>query len=592
MEINLINKNYLEEQRNALEELDRIQLEISNRIQRNPAVYVGSTQNIDHGVLNQNNKRPVKEVLLQQHEINSFIKRYKKNSLYLSNFYLKNSNDFPHHIDSEYEIDKLNHQISFISDPNYSFENFDLLYRNIQKNYLFNTHSQDGNHNLSLLFSMGSSNLSKKDLQNTNITKDIFKKNIAKSEIKKKSILSAFSSDLSLDSIFSLEENYGKYLDLIQFHEIFLNLPGLSNHFNDDERFSITYLKYLEFYYKVDKNTYNDYYKAINRHSHEYIDYINQLSDYLVKFIFKIKPLSNPDRIIKNLKSQFEEKWVKQINQNSYNSSSNDNGDNNNNNNNESDNKLFCKPCNKLFSKETVFNGHLNGKKHKKNVQKLKGSNNAQLNEIEKELCLEEFLINEITQLLERQRQDTKLNVERKQALTNKERFEEIEDLLKEDTVGDNELKLFDSDYLNEELLDKTNEDSESDEENVPNPLNLPLGFDGKPIPYWLWKLQGLDREFNCEICGNLKYKGRKAFEKHFMEARHTHGLKCLGIQKPSSVFKGITSIDEVSKLWSKIKYENRIKDSLKENTVEVEDEEGNVMTEKVYNDLKKQGLI
>ncbi len=36
-----------------------------------------------------------------------------------------------------------------------------------------------------------------------------------------------------------------------------------------------------------------------------------------------------------------------------------------------------------------------------------------------------------------------------------------------------------------------------SDEEEAPlyNPLNLPLGWDGKPIPFWLYKLHGLGVE-------------------------------------------------------------------------------------------------
>lgn len=37
------------------------------------------------------------------------------------------------------------------------------------------------------------------------------------------------------------------------------------------------------------------------------------------------------------------------------------------------------------------------------------------------------------------------------------------------------------------------------------NPLKLPLGWDGKPIPYWLYKLHGLNMEFKCEICGNYR---------------------------------------------------------------------------------------
>jgi hypothetical protein len=38
----------------------------------------------------------------------------------------------------------------------------------------------------------------------------------------------------------------------------------------------------------------------------------------------------------------------------------------------------------------------------------------------------------------------------------------------------------------------------ESDDEEKPfhNPLNLPLGWDGKPIPFWLYKLHGLGIEY------------------------------------------------------------------------------------------------
>jgi hypothetical protein len=31
----------------------------------------------------------------------------------------------------------------------------------------------------------------------------------------------------------------------------------------------------------------------------------------------------------------------------------------------------------------------------------------------------------------------------------------------------------------------------EEEEEEIYNPLKLPLGWDGKPIPYWLYKLHG-----------------------------------------------------------------------------------------------------
>ena len=54
-------------------------------------------------------------------------------------------------------------------------------------------------------------------------------------------------------------------------------------------------------------------------------------------------------------------------------------------------------------------------------------------------------------------------------------------------------------------------EDSESEEEGaIYNPHKVPLGWDGKPIPYWLFKLHGLNLEYKCEICGDFSYRGRK----------------------------------------------------------------------------------
>merc|ERR1719334_1940645 len=85
-------------------------------------------------------------------------------------------------------------------------------------------------------------------------------------------------------------------------------------------------------------------------------------------------------------------------------------------------------------------------------------------------------------------------NVERKQARTEGER-----------------------DESDGEVSEDDGEDDEDDD--IPyNPKNLPLGWDGKPIPYWLYKLHGLNISYKCEICGNQTYKGPKAFQRHFAE--------------------------------------------------------------------------
>eukprot|EP00983_Pelagomonas_calceolata_P037576 1136404-Pelagomonas_calceolata.AAC.3 len=63
-----------------------------------------------------------------------------------------------------------------------------------------------------------------------------------------------------------------------------------------------------------------------------------------------------------------------------------------------------------------------------------------------------------------------------------------------------------------EEAAPAPEEGSEDEDEFIYNPLKLPLGWDGKPIPYWLYKLHGLNQEFKCEICGNYSYWGRWSF--------------------------------------------------------------------------------
>ena len=100
-----------------------------------------------------------------------------------------------------------------------------------------------------------------------------------------------------------------------------------------------------------------------------------------------------------------------------------------------------------------------------------------------KEIAKIEAQIYRFAELLKEIRDSTVENVERKQARTDAER-EESDD---------------------EDIVEEVEEEPEDD---IPyNPKNLPLGWDGKPIPYWLYKLHGLNISYGCEICGNYTYK-------------------------------------------------------------------------------------
>eukprot|EP01025_Chloroclados_australasicus_P039659 TRINITY_DN4116_c0_g1_i2.p1 TRINITY_DN4116_c0_g1~~TRINITY_DN4116_c0_g1_i2.p1 ORF type:complete len:247 (+),score=46.19 TRINITY_DN4116_c0_g1_i2:73-813(+) len=133
-------------------------------------------------------------------------------------------------------------------------------------------------------------------------------------------------------------------------------------------------------------------------------------------------------------------------------------------------------------------------------------------------------------------------------------------------------------------------EESEDEDDYIYNPLKLPLGWDGKPIPYWLYKLHGLNQEFKCEICGNYSYWGRRAFEKHFKEWRHQNGMRALGIPN-SKQFYEITKIEDALSLWESIREKDtgHWKADVDE---EYEDRDGNVYNKKTYEDLRRQGLI
>ena len=99
----------------------------------------------------------------------------------------------------------------------------------------------------------------------------------------------------------------------------------------------------------------------------------------------------------------------------------------------------------------------------------------------------------------------------------------------------------------------KKEDEDEDDDGPMYNPLNLPIGWDGKPIPYWLYKLHGLGVEYKCEVCGNQSYWGRRAFDRHFQEWKHSYGMRCLGVPNTKH-FHDITNIDDVLTLYHKIK--------------------------------------
>jgi len=170
------------------------------------------------------------------------------------------------------------------------------------------------------------------------------------------------------------------------------------------------------------------------------------------------------------------------------------------------------------YAKQTVYDAHLSSKKHIKASAKAFGTpassaptnGNGQASSSSPSAKLRSparltYLITALLVPLQSILAETKANVERRFSLTARERETElVEDVpsaapapAADGTAG--------------EVAEEPEE-----EEKIYNPLKLPLGWDGKPIPYWLYKLHGLGVEYRCEICSDHVYMGRKNFERHF----------------------------------------------------------------------------
>lgn len=381
------------------------------------------------------------------------------------------------------------------------------------------------------------------------------------------------SATTEIDNMFTGEEAFGRFLDLTTLHEDYLNLPGVKR---------VSYLQYL--------STFDVFtppqcpIKRVDKTIDQYFNYVGRLADYLENFLRRTRPLAELEKDFTSIDQDFEKAWEA----------------------NEvpgwgleaqaagpaapitegAGEGIWCPDCEKEFKNDNVYKSHLSGKKHIKaaELRNSRGETNGASNgEVdgqsssrgstvqrlkERAIADREYRVRKLAVLLETQRNDTRVNVERKQGMTERERQMELDAFFAEST---------------EAMPRPGDEDSDSDDdEKIYNPLKLPLAWDGKPIPYWLYKLHGLGVEFPCEICGNFVYMGRRAFDKHFNEARHIYGLKCLGITN-TSLFREITGIEDALKLWDKIQRDKKKEKAGGENIVQMEDAEGNVMPEKVY---------
>ena len=418
-----------------------------------------------------------------------------------------------------------------------------------------------------------------------------------------------------IDSMFSGEEMAGRFLDLYLHHEAYLNLKGAKR---------ISYLAYIDDFDKLAGPS-----SPIPNHTKKtdaYRSYLIDLRKYLDAFLRKTQPLANVDELSAKAVSHFEEAWPQGKVQGWEEQGAEVFGASSANGKAKAaasqlpeGQGIWCAACTRFYSKQTVYDAHLKSPKHLKAAARLaqpdqngadasaapnntgNTGNAASANEAEKikfrvrakAIAREEALLGVLAAELATIRSDTKANVERKAALTDRERQAEAE--AAEEELNRMSALTHTSGLDSDDPNAPTNMDEDLDDDGtsrVYNPLKLPIGWDGRPIPFWLYKLHGLRNEFKCEICSDHVYHGRKNFEKHFTESRHAFGMRALGL--PNTVqFRDVTRIADALALADKLRKQGKMEASeAGMDAQEVEDEHGNTYTKKTYDLLKRQGLI
>lgn len=332
------------------------------------------------------------------------------------------------------------------------------------------------------------------------------------------------NDELSMLVEFTDEEGCGRYLDLHECYEKYLNIRGV------EKVDYITYLMTFDHVFDIPKE----------RKNMDYKQYLNGLLEYLSDYVLRIKPLLDVDAELETVQKEFRHQWGNgsfpgwpkeqesalattgaHLDLSAFSSWE----------------ELASLGLDRLKSALLALGIKCGGTLEERAqrlfstkgqrtidptllARKDIGKQTARELGRHRDIAYMEAQLYRFAELISEQRSATKENVQRKQARTEGERE--------------------DSDA---EASESDNEDDDADD--VPyNPKNLPLGWDGKPIPYWLYKLHGLNISYSCEICGNYTYKGPKAFQRHFAEWRHAHGMRCLGIPNTAH-FANVTQIED-----------------------------------------------
>jgi len=289
-----------------------------------------------------------------------------------------------------------------------------------------------------------------------------------------------------------------------------------------------------------------------------YKDYLSSLFEYLKNFQHRTNPLVEVNELVNMVDAEFAVQWGANTVAGWTDAESRDASIDEKEaiGQEHGNDPLYCKPCGKLFTKSSTYTNHLAGRKHKKAVHDEGHEKKRDPRAVD--LARLEFRIKAFSDLLREVIDATRDHVLKKQTRTYDEMAADLEEQQQEVAVESSE--------------------EEEEDETPYNPLNLPLGWDGKPIPFWLYKLHGLNIEYKCDICAGYTYRGPRAYERHFSEWRHTYGLRCLGITNTKD-YLHITKFEDAISLHEKLQARDATSGWKPEDEEEYEDEEGNGST-------------
>lgn len=349
---------------------------------------------------------------------------------------------------------------------------------------------------------------------------------------------------------FSGEEGGGRFLDLMALYTQFLNVVIREKHDDKVDYFDYLRAQVIEF----------DAISPKIRGSGAFANYVTALRQYLVGFAIRAHPLDRIGEHVELAEKKIREDFKARL----KNIATKENGD-----------SLLHEMGADGVKQELLQLGHkCGGRPIDRANRLLKIANQGVYKERSVNEKLVVFLLND---LLAEERSATLANIEKKMSLSYKE--------IEAERAADEKAA------AGEDVTEDGEDGEEQMESTLYNPKDVPLGWDGKPIPYWMYKLHGLNHEFKCEICGNATYRGPRAFERHFSEVQHVQGLKCLGIGY-SRAYMMVTRIQDALELNKKLRMAELEGTFNEEEEMEFEDRNGNVLNKKTYTDLMRQGLL